>query len=173
MKKIILSTLIISVLGVTFCSKTEAPAEAKGKIRWYSFNEGIKAAADQKKPVIVDFYADWCTWCVKMEEEVFMEPKVLEKLKSDFIMIRIDTEAEEKIKYKGKTYTTHEFSTAFQVTGLPTLLFIDKAGEPVTKIPGYITADVFIQLITYMADECYSKKINFQDYQKGLAKCND
>ncbi len=172
MKKISILLILLIVLSASFCSKIEKTAEAKTKsVKWYTFNEGMAAAAASKKPVIVDFYADWCSWCIKMEEEVFTEKNVAAKLTSDFIMIRIDTESNQLITFKEKIYNPQEFSSAFEVTGLPTLLFIDKNGEPVTKIPGYMEADVFLKLLTFMSTECYSKNISFKDFQSGKEKC--
>lgn len=167
MKKIIYLFLILSVSLSLFCTQSKAQTDLK----WYGFNEGYQKAVNEKRPVIVDFYADWCTWCKKMDAEVFRNPEISKILARDFITIRVNTEGNEQITFKGKTYSPQDFSGAVGVSGLPTLLFIDKNGELVTKLPGYIPVETLKPILGYMKSECYAKKISFDDYKNGKVKC--
>jgi thiol:disulfide interchange protein DsbD len=45
--------------------------------------------AESKKPVMVDFYADWCVSCIELENYTFSDPSVEKKLQ-DFTLIQID-----------------------------------------------------------------------------------
>ncbi|MCK5383776.1 MAG: protein-disulfide reductase DsbD, partial [Gammaproteobacteria bacterium] len=38
------------------------------------FNTALQDSAVQGKPVMLDFYADWCTYCAKMEDYTFSAP---------------------------------------------------------------------------------------------------
>jgi thioredoxin-related protein len=141
------------------------------KMRWYSFNQGIKKAVQQKKPIIIDFYADWCHWCQQMDKDLFRNREIVRTLNKKYIAIRINTQKNTPITFKGKVYSPQEFSRALGVSGLPTIVFMDKNGQLVTKIPGYIQKDVFIPLLSYMQKECYKKKVSLKDYIENKVQC--
>lgn len=138
-----------------------------GEIEWHSFNTGYKKAVKEKKPIVIDFYADWCKWCKVMEKKTFTDPKVVKKLKKEFICIRIDTEdMKDKIEFEGKTFSPTQFLSAFGARGLPTVVFMDDEGKPITMIPGFIDAQRFLSLLGYMKDECYKQQVTLEEYME-------
>jgi thioredoxin-related protein len=125
----------------------------------------MEEAKTQKKPVIVDFYADWCKWCKVMDEKTFSDPGIKKIFDTDWVTIRIDTQdITTKGTYQGKTMTYRELSTYFGVEGLPSFLFIDKNGEKVNIEVGYIPADQFSKFLDYYKKELYKKNIKIDDY---------
>jgi thiol:disulfide interchange protein len=68
-------------------------------IQWQPYTEGLAAAKEQKKPVCLVFYTDWCPHCGKYSG-VFHDPAVIEESKK-FVMIRLnkDENAEVSAKY--------------------------------------------------------------------------
>lgn len=57
------------------------------------------------------------------------------------------------------------------VKGLPTVIFMDKTGEVVTRLPGFVRAETFQALLGYIRDECYNTQISFRDYMGGRVNC--
>lgn len=157
----ILTGIILLIVAVSIPSIIVAK-----EVTWYSFNEGIKIASQKKKPVIIDFYADWCMWCKVMEQKTFSNAEVQRKLARNYVSIRIDMEKNESISYNGKTYTPQQFSSMVGVEGLPTIIFMDRNGKFVTRIPGFVKTDIFNVLLDYMVEECYSKQVTFKEYMK-------
>lgn len=68
-----------------------------------------------EKPVIVDFYADWCAPCRALSP-------ILEEISIEYAG-KIDV-------YKVNTESTPELAALFGVRGIPALLFIPKIGQP-------------------------------------------
>ncbi|MFH1422368.1 MAG: DUF255 domain-containing protein, partial [Planctomycetota bacterium] len=56
-----------------------------------NLSEGIETAKASKKPLMVDFTASWCTWCKKLDKEVFVNHEVAE-LSGSFVNVKVDTD---------------------------------------------------------------------------------
>lgn len=166
-KQYILLAVIAVSLIITGCSRPEsanditASSARSNDVVWYpDLSEGLALAGRERKPVVIDFYADWCKWCKVMDEETFTDPEVAKKLKEDYICVRVDTEKDPRV------------SQQFGVTGLPTLVFMTPDAEIITKIPGYIEKDTFLPILSYIKGECYLQQISFEDYLAGKRDCD-
>ncbi|MFW6366978.1 MAG: thioredoxin family protein, partial [Spirochaetota bacterium] len=53
-------------------------------LAWNDFDAGLKKSRASGKPMIVDFYADWCSWCKVMDEKTFSNPGIRKILKDKF-----------------------------------------------------------------------------------------
>ena len=50
------------------------------------FQQAIEDAKTQNKPVMIDFYADWCVDCIKLENTTFSEPQVVQYLERAVVL---------------------------------------------------------------------------------------
>jgi thiol:disulfide interchange protein DsbD len=103
-------------------------------------------AADE--PVLIDFYADWCTSCVVMDRQVFSQPKVQAALQP-FMLVRVDlsqnTEEDQALLKK------------YEVIAPPSVLFFSTSGQEVNnrRIVGEMSAKDFLNRINlFMAASC-------------------
>jgi len=156
--------MVVSLIFAASCAQA-------AEVRWWSFNSGIEAAKRQQKPIVVDFYADWCHWCKVMEKSTFGDPAISRKLNSQYIAVKIDTQKNEQIVYRGVAYTPLTFAQAVGVEGLPTVLFLDKNGNVITRLGGYIRPHTFTAILDYIRDECYLQHVPFKDYVSGKTNC--
>jgi thioredoxin-related protein len=139
----------------------------------YSFNEGLKMAKKTGKTLIVDFFAGWCKFCKKMEQETYSSSDVKQKLDKDYIRVRLHTDQPESdtIRYRNKSLSINQFSQMMGVKGLPTVVFMDKDENLITTIPGYIEKTVFLPLLDYIGKRCYEKKVTFEKYIENKKLC--
>src|ERR1700674_2351883 len=75
------------------------PARAES-VRWYSTLEEASAAAkESNRPILVEFWADWCDACKVMEKEVYSDPAFAEAARR-FVTVRIDYDKKTAIARK-------------------------------------------------------------------------
>ncbi len=96
----------------------------------------LELAAAQNKPVMLDFYADWCVSCKEMERYTFSDPKVQAALTKG-ILLKADVtanDAQDKALLK-----------AFGLIGPPSMLFFDRQGQEQReyRLVGFLEADAF------------------------------
>jgi len=140
--------------------------------QWLDFAAGLAQMERSGRPVLIDFYTDWCHWCKVMDEKTFGEAKVKAYLKAHFVTVRLQAEDREaRVTFRGKTYTHVEFTRAMGVSGFPTVVFLDKTGEPITRLPGYVPADQFLPILKYIHGECYQKQMSFEEFLKRQEEC--
>lgn len=137
------------------------------KVKWYSYNEGIKKASLEKKPLVIDFYTDWCTYCKKMEAETYSEKKVSSYLNEKFVTIKVNAESKKKIKFDGKEMTEQELAMGFGVNSYPTVFFMENEKNTIGTAPGYIEAPQFYAISTYVGSNAY-KTMTLEKYREKL-----
>jgi thioredoxin-related protein len=174
LKKTILSVVLLMLFaGGCGESKTSAAAKNAENLTWLSFNDGYALAIKEKKHLLVDFYADWCSWCKVMETETFTKPNIVNKLNANYVIARVYTDKNsEKIQFKDMQLSPQEFAAGMGINGLPTLLFFDIKGEPVTKIPGFMDEKALLPVLEYISDGCYNTQVSFDDYLKDKTRCS-
>ena len=90
--------------------------------------EDCKKAKEENRLIFVDCYADWCGPCKKLAAEVFTQDKVADFFNANFINVSYNVEKNEDAK---------RLAQIWEVSALPTLMFIDPATEqPVHKLVG-------------------------------------
>jgi thioredoxin-related protein len=159
--------MLKSIFSLVIFAAIAAPL---GAAEWGAFDSGFTQAAKNKKPVIVDFSTDWCSWCKKMDKEVFSRGDIKNRLAKEFNTVRIDAESNTALTYKGKKMTAREFTTYMRIQGFPTLIVFDPAGEPLTMLPGFVEGNVFNMFLDYINKACY-KKNTFEQYYKSGGTC--
>jgi len=168
-KKLSLAVLLVLALS---CRQTETNAAAAKNSRWLSFNQGYELALKEKKYLLIDFYADWCKWCKLMETETFAKPGIISKLEADYVTVRVHVDRFEKIEFKGMSMSSEEFASGMGINSLPTLMFFDRKGEALTKVPGFIDEKTMLLFLDYISSECYSKQVSFDEYVRNNALCS-
>ena len=97
----------------------------------------IAAASAAGKPVMLDFYADWCVTCKELERYTFPDPAVIDAMEQ-FVVLQADVtanDAEDKALMQER----------FGIPGPPAILFFDDSGEELRgyRLVGFVPADEF------------------------------
>ncbi len=143
-----------------------------GLTAYFDLEEGMAAARALNKPAMLDFTGHSCANCRKMEDYVWRDPRVLSRLKNDFVLISLYVDeprklpateqytnaAGEKIKTVGAKNLDYEI-TKFGFNAQPLYMFLDLNEAPLSNIKYGYDADVekFISHLDAVKEE-YKKR---------------
>jgi thiol:disulfide interchange protein DsbD len=100
----------------------------------------VAQAAAAGKPVMLDFYADWCVSCKEMERYTFSQPAVTALLKNA-VLLRADVTANNS--------DDQALLKRFGIFGPPTIAFYDQHGVERSeyRVVGYMKAPAFADVL--------------------------
>lgn len=103
-------------------------------------NKAIAEAKAQGKPVMLDFYADWCVSCKEMEALTFNDTAVQKKLEN-FVLLQADVTPNDELD--------KELYEHFKIIGPPAIMFYGTDGQEHNslRVVGYMPAADFISVI--------------------------
>ena len=135
-----------AILAATACSRPEQPPQAPVdmvtnhgtvSVTWEKdLPSALERAQAEGKPVLVNFYADWCVWCKRLESTTLRDAKVASVLQERVVPLSLDVDGNGR-----------ELSNEFQVDGLPTIIMLDADGHEIGRIPGYMPPDTFLERV--------------------------
>jgi thiol:disulfide interchange protein DsbD len=109
-------------------------------VAWHPYSDQVLSDARRlEKPVIIDFYADWCAPCRELDEVTFHQSDVVKQAKRDFVMVKVD------LTRKGNS--VHErLLREYDVKGVPTVVFLDQDGRERRnlRLVDFLPADQFL-----------------------------
>lgn len=126
--------------------------ERAASFAWlHSEEEAIALARASGRPVIIDFWADWCAACKELDATAWSDERVRAEA-SRFVAVKVDgtdgSDAFVKVTEK------------YGIVGMPTVIFIDGKGREVPeRITGAIEADEMLEKLSAVDDACEAPKL--------------
>src|SRR5690348_7848221 len=111
---------LVGLAGLTAALMAPTSAASKGIVWNEGLAKGLAQAKKQNKPALIDFYADWCSWCKRLDSDTYSDAKVIE-LSKRFVMIKVNTENDRPTMVK------------YGVRSLPTIVITDPSGREVNR----------------------------------------
>jgi len=127
--------LILGAVLIASIATIGAADSKHGPIPWLtSLSKAKNVAAKQKKPMLVDFYADWCPPCKEMAKSTWKDKQVVARAKK-FVPVLVDID-----KYPNQ-------ADSAKVSAVPTVVFDDSKGRELLRADGYRDAKAMLDLM--------------------------
>lgn len=124
--------LVLSVI-ILFTGCKSAP----DNLPWETnLEKAMQIAEKENKAVLVNFTgSDWCTWCKKLNSEVFSKKEFAEYAAKHLVLVKIDFPKSIEQTQEVKFYN-HQLAQQFNIEGYPTIVLLGKQGNTL-GVTGY------------------------------------
>lgn len=110
------------------------------EIKWeHDYEKGLENARNSNKPVLIDFYTDWCVYCNDMDRDTYGDSRVIEK-SSKFVCIKVDGDERSDIRDK------------YLINGYPSTIFLNIQHDETHRSDGYIAPGPFLEDMDFALD---------------------
>lgn len=112
------------------------PRGATDGVVWETYEPAVLSSST--KPVVIDFYADWCLPCKELDQKTFSDPRVKAEM-DRFTRLKADLTLAGNAK-------TEELTRTYAVVGVPTIAFLDENGKEIRslRLTGFEGPDAFL-----------------------------
>ena len=101
------------------------------------YAKALAQAKTEKKMVLLDFTgSDWCSWCVKLDKEVFSKPEFKSYAKDNLVLVEVDFPNGKRQTKKLKEQN-EKLKQEYAIKGYPTIIMLDAEGKKVGQL-GYM-----------------------------------
>ncbi|MDD5091271.1 MAG: thioredoxin family protein [Candidatus Wallbacteria bacterium] len=104
----------------------------KGTVRndWITdFEQAKKQSAEKNLPILADFSgSDWCSWCKKLDKEVFSQQVFLDWAKDHVVLLMVDFPEYTQLP-AAQQAANDALAKQFDIKGFPTVILIDETGK--------------------------------------------
>lgn len=141
------ATLVVTLLMLAslmafsvFSGRTSSGAEDRSVVNWQRhYEQAMTRAGNADRAVLIEFTADWCPPCQKMNAQVYSQQRVADAIESRFVPIQVDL--------SDSAAGPMAIAEKWGVSGYPTLIAVDAEGNEIGRLMGFVPAEYLLRWI--------------------------
>ncbi len=151
---------ISTILLIGFISVMNAQSSSD-QIQWLTFEQLEDSLEVMPKKVIIDFYADWCSFCKKMDKVGFKNKEVIQRINKNYYAVKMNAETADTVSFGNQNYinkelglrrnATHEIALLLgsregRAFSLPVVVVLDKSFKITSRYFEYLSPKKMLEV---------------------------
>jgi thioredoxin-related protein len=173
--------LIISTAGV-YSQKVNPDGSM---VNWLQLEEAMLQYKKVPKPLLVDFYTDWCGWCKHMMKTTYADPGLATYINNYFYAVKFNAEGKDTVGFLGKNYkptspepkSPHELAEQMLHGNLvyPSTVFLNALDPQKNEFtlnlnaPGYLDREKIEPILVFTLENVF-RNSNYEDFSLNFTK---
>ena len=124
--------LVAAAVSLVFASLTRAESD------WlHDWNKAQEEAKANHKLLFLNFTgSDWCGWCIKLDKDIFSQPKFKDYAHDNLVLVELDFPRRKSLPVEEKKQNV-QLAQQYEVLGFPTIVVLNSNGQKVWQFDGY------------------------------------
>ena len=176
-KKIVLPGLFLCLSATGLFAQQ---GEEGNLVKWMKLDEAMEKVKTQPRPILMDFYTDWCGWCKQMMRTTYANPDLAQYINSNFYPVKFNAETKDTVEYLGEKYgplgegprTTNALAAKLLQNKLmyPTTLFLNNFDKQKSEFvfsmlaQGYLETNKLEPMLIFTLENAF-RNSNFEDFK--------
>jgi thiol:disulfide interchange protein len=142
--RMLILLVCVAVAGIWYFGSRVGPSA----VAWvHDYQDALHRAEESGRLVLLDFSADWCPPCRKMEQDVFSSDEFAAELETLVVPLRVD------LTDSPLSPSVGEVVRQYGVTALPTFIVIEAAGRVIVRREGTMSTGQFLDFVRGAVDQ--------------------
>ncbi len=125
--------ILAALMAAVLLGAARTDLRAASDIWMTDVAQALEKAAKEKKDVLMDFTgSDWCSWCIKLDKEVFGLDAFINEAPKHFVFVKLDFPRKTKLP-EDLAKQNGEWQRKCGIKGYPTIVLADAKGRPFAK----------------------------------------
>lgn len=149
------------VLVLLLLVSQKAYSQQPVAVQWLTFEQLNDSLAVRPKKVFIDFYADWCTYCRKIDQVALQDPQVVQVLNETYYAVKMNVESKDTITFGNQVFVNkrlkksnpvHEIALLMasrkgKAFSLPAMVVLNEKFEATARYFQYLDAAQLLQIL--------------------------
>lgn len=121
-----------------------------------AFDQGLREARQQNRPIFLYFGRFGCGWCDMVNKQAFSDRELHDRYVKNFVLVYVDAESGKRLRLpSGERITEADLGVRYKAFATPLFIYMDPDGRELARVPGVKTIADFKDYDRYVTEGHY------------------